>query len=62
MALRDPIPSIRGDQINLANEIRARGADLLDLLDQCGESPELAQSRLRLEEAMMWAVKHVMRG
>jgi hypothetical protein len=62
MAVREPMPSIRGDQINLANEIRARGSDLVELLDQCGHSPELTQARLRLEEAMMWAVKHVMRG
>jgi anti-sigma regulatory factor (Ser/Thr protein kinase) len=49
-------------QMRNANEIRARGQDLELLFQQLGDSPEMAQARLRLEEALMWAVKHATRG
>ena len=43
------------------NEIRARGDDLMALLGMIGDSPELTQAKLRLEESLMWAVKHATR-
>lgn len=49
-------------QMRNAREIRARGEDLDLMFQHLGDSPEMTQARLRLEEALMWAVKHATKG
>ena len=39
--------------------IKERGKEFLDMIDQIGVSEELALAKIRLEEAVMWAVKHI---
>lgn len=40
-------------------EIKDLGADFLRLIDSIGGSRELSLAKTRVEEAVMWAVKHV---
>jgi hypothetical protein len=56
--MHHPTTMTTGSQINSAKEVRARGDDLMELFDTLGHSNELTQAKLRLEEALMWAVKH----
>lgn len=39
--------------------IKDKGAELLALIESCGNSRELSIARTKTEEAVMWAVKHV---
>lgn len=39
--------------------IKDKGQELLDLINECGQSRELSIARTKTEEAVMWAVKHV---
>lgn len=39
--------------------IKERGADLYDKIVLLGESRELSIAKTKLEEAVMWAVKHI---
>ncbi|MEM7730671.1 MAG: hypothetical protein AAF311_15625 [Pseudomonadota bacterium] len=39
--------------------IKDKGAELLSLVESCGQSRELSIARTKTEEAVMWAVKHV---
>ena len=39
--------------------IKEKGKEFLDLCDQIGTSDELKTAKIRLEEAVMWAVKHL---
>jgi hypothetical protein len=39
--------------------IKDKGLELLDLINECGQSRELSIARTKTEEAVMWAVKHV---
>ncbi len=41
-----------------ARAIREHGEDLLSYFESLGHSRELDQAKVRLEEALMWAVKH----
>lgn len=40
-------------------EVKEKGQEFLDLLDTLGHSEELVIAKRRLEEAVMWAVKHI---
>jgi hypothetical protein len=39
--------------------VKDKGAELGDLIDRLGKSRELSIALTRLEEAVMWAVKHI---
>ena len=39
--------------------IKDKGAELLSLIEAAGSSRELSIARTKIEEAVMWAVKHV---
>lgn len=39
--------------------IKDAGADFLALVESCGGSRELALAKTKIEEAVMWAVKHI---
>lgn len=39
--------------------IKDFGSDFLALLEVCGSSRELSIAKTKIEEAVMWAVKHV---
>lgn len=41
--------------------IKDKGLELHDLLDGAGSSRELALAKTKVEEAVMWAVKHITR-
>ena len=41
--------------------VKEKGQEFLDLLDTLGRSEEMMQAKIRLEEAVMWAVKHITR-
>ena len=41
--------------------VKEKGQEFLDLLDTFGRSEEMTQAKVRLEEAVMWAVKHITR-
>lgn len=40
-------------------DVKDRGADLLNLIESIGKSRELSIATTKTEEAVMWAVKHV---
>lgn len=41
--------------------VKEKGQEFLDVLDTLGASDDLILARIRLEEAVMWAVKHITR-
>jgi hypothetical protein len=41
--------------------IKDKGLELHDLIDGIGQSRELSLAKTKVEEAVMWAVKHVTR-
>lgn len=41
--------------------IKDKGLDFLEFVDSVGNSRELALAKTKIEEAVMWAVKHVTR-
>lgn len=43
------------------DEVKDAGQALLDLIGSLGVSRELSIARTKIEEAVMWAVKHVTR-
>ncbi|WP_246730281.1 DUF7681 family protein [Nitratireductor mangrovi] len=44
---------------NQMYEIKEKGREFLDVVDTLGASEELELAKIRLEEAVMWAVKHI---
>lgn len=42
-------------------EIKDQGLDFYALLNSIGDSRELSLARVKIEEAVMWAVKHITR-
>ena len=40
-------------------EVKDKGAELLSLIESCGASRELSIAKMKTEEAVMWAVKHI---
>ncbi|MDE2577931.1 MAG: hypothetical protein KGL46_03915 [Hyphomicrobiales bacterium] len=47
------------DEKERMRQIKDQGAAFLTLLGQCGASRELSIAATKMEEAVMWAVKHV---
>lgn len=41
--------------------VKDAGADFLDLVEGMGSSRETALAKTKIEEAVMWAVKHITR-
>ena len=41
--------------------IKEQGQEFLELIDELGESDETRRAKARIEEAVMWAVKHITR-
>lgn len=41
--------------------VKGLGENFLDLIGSLGQSRELSIARTKIEEAVMWAVKHVTR-
>lgn len=41
--------------------VKGKGQELLDLVDSLGQSREAALAKTKIEEAVMWAVKHITR-
>ena len=39
--------------------VKDAGADMLQLIDSLGGSRELSLAKTKVEEAVMWAVKHI---
>lgn len=46
---------------NLMQTIKDKGLEFWQMLDATGESRELSLAKTRIEEAVMWAVKHITR-
>lgn len=40
-------------------EVKDRGAEFLKLVDSLGSSRETSLAKTKIEEAVMWAVKHI---
>lgn len=49
------------EEKGLMKLVKDRGAELYDLLDRIGASRELSLGKTKVEEAVMWAVKHLTR-
>lgn len=43
----------------LMQAVKDKGAELYELFSRCGESRELSLAKTNLEQAVMWAVKHI---
>ena len=50
-----------GAEINRIHEMKEAAAELLALIRASGRSRELEAAQTRLEEAVIWSVKHVAR-
>lgn len=46
-------------EANRMYQIKDIAGDLHDMIDECGESRELSLAKTNLEQAVMWAVKHI---
>jgi len=42
-------------------EIKDRGLEFFEMLDRLGNSRELSLAKTKIEEAVMWGVKHITR-
>jgi hypothetical protein len=51
--------SLTGAEREAMYSVKEKGKEFLDMLDALGSSPELTVSKQRIEEAVMWAVKHI---
>jgi hypothetical protein len=51
--------SLSSEERELMYTVKEKGKDFLDLIDQIGTSEELSVAKRRVEEAVMWAVKHI---
>lgn len=45
----------------LMSKVKDCGQHFLQLIEDCGDSRELSLAKTKLEEAVMWAVKHITR-
>ncbi|MCY0146900.1 hypothetical protein OEG84_04000 [Hoeflea sp. G2-23] len=41
------------------HEVKERGQEFIDLLNTLGQSVEVVRAKARIEEAVMWSVKHI---
>jgi hypothetical protein len=44
---------------NKMHEIKQPGQELIDLSDSLDPSPEIERAKSRVEEGVMWSVKHI---
>lgn len=51
--------SLSSSEREMMYTVKEKGKEFLDLIDQIGFSEELATAKRRVEEAVMWAVKHI---
>lgn len=59
--LRHAYRVLSDDEKALMGSIKDKGAELLNLVESIGSSRELSIAKTKIEEAVMWAVKHVTR-
>lgn len=50
---------LNDDEKKLMQAIKDKGLELHDLLEQCGASRELSIAKTKVEESVMWGVKHL---
>lgn len=43
----------------MMQEIKDKGLEMYSFIDSLGESRELSLAKTKIEEAVMWAVKHI---
>ncbi len=43
----------------VVKDLKDMGLDFVDFCDQIGQSRELSLAKTKIEEAVMWAVKHI---
>lgn len=58
-ALRPRYADLTGEQKDHLTAIKLRARDLWVALDKLGASREMTQAKIALDEAVMWATKHV---
>jgi hypothetical protein len=51
--------TLSDDENAMIYKIKEQGQEFLDLLNGLGESDETRRAKARIEEAVMWSVKHV---
>lgn len=59
--VRTQYKTLTTDEESQVRHLKERGAELLRVLDGIGESRELSIAKIRIEEAVMWGVKHLTR-
>lgn len=47
------------DEKRQMQEIKDRGLSLYEMIERIGDSRELSLAKTKVEEAVMWAVKHI---
>ncbi len=47
------------EQSDKMYRVKEMGQELLDFIDTLGVSPETERAKSRVEEAVMWSVKHI---
>lgn len=57
--MRQQYRPLSTDEVNEVTDIKRMGQDLHDYLGRLGASRELSLAQTKIEEAVMWAVKHV---
>ncbi len=50
---------LSGDEITRIGALKEMGMEMLELMQATGDSREMEAARTRLEEAVIWSVKHV---
>lgn len=58
-AMRHQYRVLSDDEKATMLALKDKGAELLALIEACGQSRELSIARTKTEEAVMWAVKHI---
>jgi hypothetical protein len=58
-AVRHNYRVLSEDEKARMSTIKSCGQEFLDIIAQCGTSRELSIAKTKIEEAVMWAVKHV---
>lgn len=57
--MRHNYRTLSDEEKEIMKTIKDKGLDFLTYLDDVGESRELSLAKTKIEEAVMWAVKHV---
>jgi hypothetical protein len=58
-AVRHKYRQLSDDEKAAMLAIKDKGAEMLKLIEDQGDSRELALAKTKTEEAVMWAVKHI---